>query len=105
MSSPDFDITKNIRTIEMLKSQLLSGVSDLHADLLNVSIDRDERSEILADILIVTYLLANRLGVSHKSLDAKAIHKLKLGMLEDNDALHDDLTALFKHINKQHTML
>lgn len=96
----DFDITKNVKLIEMLKSQLLAGVSDLYANLAYSKSDISERNDIIADLLIITYLLANKLGLSYNTLDLKAINKLKLGVLEDDNDLHSDIAMLLKHMNR-----
>lgn len=96
----DFDITKNIKLIEMLKGQLLTGIADLYNNLAQSSADSAERGEILSDLMILTYLLSNRLGFSYSTLDLKIISKLKIGILEENDSLHNDLVALLKHMCK-----
>lgn len=97
-SDMNFDITKNIKLIEMLKGQLLSGVADLFNNLAEDNPDVGERSDVLSDLLVITYLLSNRLGLSYNTLDMKAINKLKIGILEENDNLHNDLVALLRHI-------
>lgn len=97
-SKIDFDITKNIRIIEMLKSQLLTDIADLYNNLYQTNSEFSERSDILADLILTTYLLSNRLGLSYNSLDLKVINKLKLGVLEENSPLHDDVSELLRYI-------
>lgn len=97
-SRNELDITNNIKLIEMLKCRMLGGVSDLYANLADTAVDSKERADILADILIVTYLLSNRLGISPHSLNSKVISKLKLGLLEEDNSMYGDLANLLKHL-------
>ncbi|WP_458788451.1 MazG-like family protein, partial [Vallitalea sediminicola] len=70
----DFDITKTIRIIERLKSQLLSNVSALFSNMAEGNTGgNNENIDILADIIILSYLLSDRLGVSNEALDVKLI--------------------------------
>ncbi len=97
----DFDITKNIRTIEMLKSQMLTHISDLYTNLSDEESDINERGDILSNMLIITYLLSARLGFSYSNIDIKAIKKLRLGILDENKSMHDDLTSLLRHLYRK----
>ncbi len=97
----DFDIAKNIRLIEMLKSQLLTNIGDLYTNLSNEEQDLTERGEILSDLLIITYMLSNRLGFSHSSIDLKAIKKLKFSILDEHQAMHSDMSSLLKHLYRE----
>lgn len=94
----DFDITKNIKLIEMLKGQMLSGIADLYNNLADSDSDFNERGDILADMLIMTYMLANRLGFSYGSIDVKAVKKLRIGILDEKHAMHEDVSSLLKHL-------
>ena len=75
------DITKNIKMIEILKCQILNGVADLHTSLIN-SVDNAQRTEIFADLVILIYILSNRLGIASNELENKIIKKLKIGVLD-----------------------
>ncbi len=97
----DFDITKNIKLIEMLKCQLLTNIADLHTNLSNDESDLNERGEILSDLLIITYMLANRLGFSYGSIDVKAIKKLKFGILDESQFMHNDMSSLLRHLYRE----
>ncbi len=96
----DFDITGNIKAIEKLKYELLAGITDLYGGLLMSDSNSAQRAEILSNIVIMTYLLSSRLGISYYALDTKVLSKLKLGILEDNNILFPELSALYKYIDK-----
>ena len=95
----DFDVTQNIRLVEKLKYELLSSVSDLFSEMFSQS-DNNDRVETLADIIIFTYMLANILGVSNSAVDAKAVSKLKLNIVEQN-ILYSQSVNLLKHIMRK----
>lgn len=94
----EFDITQNIKLVEKLKSELLSSVSELFSQMLSPSINND-RSQTLADIIIFTYILANKLGISNNSIDLKVASKLKLNIVEQN-ILYTQSVNLLKHITR-----
>lgn len=97
----DFDITKNIRLVEMLKSQLLTNIADLYTNLSAEEPNLNERREILSDMIVITYMLSNRLGFSYSSIDIKAIKKLRLGVLDKNQYMHNDVTSLLRHLSRE----
>lgn len=103
MYKGDFDITKTIRIIERLKSQLLSNVSVLFSNMAESnSGGSNENIDILADIIIIAYLLSDKLGVSNEGLDIKLLNKLRLASLqnEENAEWTEEILALSKHLNR-----
>ena len=94
----DFDVTQNIKLVEKLKSELLSSVSELFSEMLSPS-NNNERSEILADIIIFTYILGDKLGISNNYIDSKAASKLKLNIVNQN-ILYMQSVNLLKHITR-----
>ncbi|GMQ57646.1 hypothetical protein AN1V17_20410 [Vallitalea sediminicola] len=99
----DFDITKTIRIIERLKSQLLSNVSALFSNMAEGNTgNTSENIDILADVIILSYLLSDRLGVSNEALDVKLVNKLRLASLQDveNAEWAKEILTLSKHLNK-----
>lgn len=97
------DITRNIKIIEWLKSELLTDVSNLFKALVNGV--REEVSESLADtlanIILICYLLGKRLGINYRTIELKIENKIKLGLVENHDVekYYGDLSELAKHIN------
>ncbi|MCT4542050.1 MAG: MazG-like family protein [Vallitalea sp.] len=99
----EFDITKTIKIIERLKSQLLSNISGLFSNMAEGNTnDTNENIDILADIIILSYLLSDKLGVSNEALDIRLINKLRLASLQkaENAEWSKEILELSKHINK-----
>ncbi len=97
----DFDVTQNIKLVEMLKSRLLTATADLYANLAEDEPNVVERGEILSNMIIITYMLSNRLGLSYSSIDIKAVKKLRLEILEENQYMHDDMSSLLRHLYRE----
>lgn len=95
------DVTKNIKVIEVLKCQILNGVADLHNNLRTTSSDNLERLEIFADLIILNYILANRLGFSPETLEVKINKKLRIGTLEPENSFSNDSKELLKYFNNR----
>ena len=72
------EIAKNIKIIDNLQCQLLSLVSQLFLSMQNSDMTTAERAEILAGIEVILYLLSEKLGVSCKTLDQKAMARIKV---------------------------
>ena len=102
INNGNIDITKNIKIIESFKVELLASVSNLYKSLLDNNVTPKERSEILSNIVIITYLLSDKLGVSYNTLDTKVLGQIKLGMLDENNSKEwkAALLLLSKHIDK-----
>ncbi len=94
-----FDITKNIKTIEILKSRLLSEVAFLHESMLKSHADLEERLDVISEIILLSYLLSEKLGISYKEIDGKIIEKLRVAMLQENNQF-SNLSSLKDHINR-----
>lgn len=95
----NLDITKNIKIIEMLKSQILTDVAHLNASFLDEESDIADKTELFADLTILIYILAKRLGISPSSLYTKINKKLKLGALEQDDIFREDIKELLRYLN------
>lgn len=102
INNRDIDITKNIKIIETFKAELLSSVSNLYKSLLDNNFTSKERSEILSNIIIITYLLSDKLGISYNTLDTKVLGQIKLGMLDESNSKEwkTALLLLSRHIDK-----
>ena len=71
----DNSITKNLKVIEWLKTELLSSVSSLFK--LMIKNQEEKILTVLANIVMSAYLLAKRLGYSFEQLNRKVEEKLK----------------------------
>ena len=56
--------------------------------------------DILANLVLVTYLLGKRLGVSYSMIDSRILEKIRIGMLEEHEAekWYGDLTDLGEYM-------
>lgn len=101
------DITRNVKIIEWLKSELLTDIANLFKALVNGV--RDEVSETLADtlsnIILISYLLGKRLGINYKTIESKIENKIRLGLVENHEVekYYGDLSELSKHLNSSRT--
>lgn len=99
----EIDITRNIKIIELLKSELLTDIADLFKVLINGM--REEVHETVADtlsnIILICYLLGRRLGISYNAVEIKIENKVKLGLIENHDVErhYGDLSELAKHLD------
>lgn len=98
------DITKNIKIIDWLKSELLSSVASLFEILVKgIKGQKDILTDVLANIILVTYVLGQRLGINYAKVDRKIEDKIKLGVLEDHklESWFGDLSSLRRHLNRE----
>ena len=98
------DITKNMKLIEWMKNEILMSVSELFNILFKGVRSADEGlQDILANIIMITYLLAKRLGISFNEIDYKIKEKISLGIKEDHsiEKWYGDLTNLKNHIENR----
>ncbi|HOR86303.1 MAG TPA: MazG-like family protein [Bacillota bacterium] len=100
----DTDITKNIRIIEFLKSELLTTVASLYQGLLKgTKVGQEVIQDTLANLVLVTYLLGKRLGISYSLIDSRMLEKIRIGMLEEHETekWYGDLTDLSEYLKKK----
>lgn len=98
------DITKNIRVIEFLKSELLTAVASLYQNLLKgTKVGQDVIQDILANLILVTYLLGKRLGISYSLIDSKILEKIRIGMIEEHETekWYGDLSDLSEYLKNK----
>ena len=99
----EIDITRNIKMIEWLRSELLTDVANLFKILVNGMKEEVHESiaETLSNIILICYLLGRRLGINYNSVEMKIESKIKLGLIENHDVekYYGDLSELSKHLN------
>ena len=94
-------ITKNLKIIEWLKSELLGNISTLFKAM--VKDNEFELLDVIVSIIMTAYLLAKRLGYSFDQVDRKLEKKLKRN-IDDNhqiEAWYGDLGKLLEHLRKR----
>ena len=96
------DITKNVKILEWMKKELIMSVGDVF-DLMfrGVKPLDDSLQDTLANIIMITYLLGKRLGISFKDIDNKINEKIKQGIDNNHsvESWYGDFSNLKKHID------
>lgn len=98
------DITKNVKIIEWMKTELILSLGDLFNLIFKGVKPLDEAlQDTLANIIMITYLLGKRLGISFKEIDYKVKEKIKIGIDEDHSVenWYGDLSNLKKHMDNK----
>lgn len=104
LNDKDVDITKNIKMIEWLKSELLTAIALLFETLVKgIKNSQEVVLDGIANIILITYLLGKRLGLSFESIDSKIKDKAKLGRIEEHniEKWYGDLSGLLNHLDKR----
>jgi hypothetical protein len=99
-SEDNVDVTRNMKLVEWLKCELLSGVASFFQLAQRGS--QDTLADIIANIILVAYLLARRLGMTYAMIDLKIQSKIKLGVTEDHEVekWYNDLSDLAGYMNR-----
>lgn len=99
----EIDITRNIKLIEWLKSELLTDMANLFRVLVNGVREEvhDSVSDTLSNVILISYLLGKRLGINYHAIEMKIHNKIKLGLVENHDVekYYGDLSELSRHLN------
>lgn len=99
----EIDITRNIKLVEWLKSELLTDVGNLFRVLVNGMSEElhDSIAEIISNLILISYLLGKRLGISYNAIELKIRAKIKLGLVENHEVekFYGDLSELSKHLD------
>lgn len=74
----EIDIAKNLKVIDWLKAELIDAVAELFKSLLKSS--SDAVCDALATIVILAYILGQKVGVSFAAVDSKIRHKLHISL-------------------------
>lgn len=98
----EIDIANNIKTVELLKVELLQKVTDLFGDI-SAETDCETLSRLTDDtasLLNIVYILGMRLGIDFDSLNDTMKQKLKIE-IENNHLIerrYGDLSQLFREL-------
>ena len=103
----DIDITRNIKLIDWLKTELIADISNLFKLLLNGFKEElfESVTETLANIILIAYILGKRLGISYNAIELKVESKIKLGIIDNHEVekYYGDLSELSKHLSYSRT--
>ncbi|MDF2822477.1 MAG: hypothetical protein K0R15_2925 [Clostridiales bacterium] len=73
----EIDVVQRLKMIEKLKSAMLSKVADLFYCMSDSENGGGSSTQILAEITMLSYMLANRMGSPYEVIDLKLLDKLK----------------------------
>jgi len=96
----ELDIARNLKMIDWLKAELIDAVAELFKSLLKAG--NEAVCDALATIMILSYLLGQRAGVSFASIDQRVRNKLHIS-LEDSlggEDWQDNLSELLVYLEK-----
>lgn len=95
------DIAREVKAIEWLKTELLGSLASLYQAMARDS--EDLTSESLSNLIIGTYLLASRLGISFAALDAKVESKIMANIEKEHELekWYGDFSALQKYMKER----
>lgn len=98
----DINVIKDLKIVEWLKCELLSAVAHMF-EIMSKGINsgREDLLDILANIILLSYLLGKRLGFSYEIIDSKIEDHIKLSLADDHtiEKWYGDLGELQKHLN------
>lgn len=99
--SKEIDITRNMKVIEWLKAELVDSVGALFKALLKTG--NNGKSDALATIIIITYLLGHKIGISFSHIDMKIKSKLgtSLDASYEEEQWYSDLTELLNYLENK----
>ncbi|WP_199795006.1 MazG-like family protein [Paenibacillus faecalis] len=97
----DLDVAKRAKVIEWLKTEVVDNVSRLFKALWEGSTAKVGDS--LASLMMSSYILGRRLGMSYRDMDDLLIEKLKKHKQEGHqlEDWYQDISALEEHLRKR----
>ena len=97
----EMDVAKRAKVIEWLKTEVVDHVSRLFKALWEGSTSRVTDS--LASLIVSSYILGRRLGVSYRDLDDSILEKLKKHQQEGHqlEDWYQDISTLEEHMRKR----
>ncbi|MDQ0091875.1 hypothetical protein J2T12_005318 [Paenibacillus anaericanus] len=97
----EMDVAKRAKVIEWLKTEVVDHVARLFKALWEGSTTRV--SDSLASLIVSSYILGRRLGVSYRNLDDTILEKLKKHKQEGHqlEDWYQDISTLEDHLRKR----
>lgn len=88
----------NIKMTESLKAELIDAIGCLFKAL--VRADHAETSTALANIIMITYILGDKLGIDCNTIDLLAKNQLQNSMEEsdEKDQWYEDMKRLMQYL-------
>lgn len=95
------DLAKRAKVIEWLKTEVMDYVARLFKSLWEGSTTKVVDS--LASLIVSSYILGRRVGISYRELDDSILDKLKRSKQEGHqlEDWYQDISALDEHLRKR----
>jgi len=95
------DITKSLRAIEWLKTELLGAVTLVFRATAKNS--QDIIADALAQVVLIVYLLGRRLGIGFGVIDNRLSDMVRQSIASDHELerWYSDLSALEEHLRNK----
>lgn len=99
MPGPDLDIARNVKALEWVKAELVNALSGLFQALLKG--DKEMIIDNLALLVINSFLLLKRMGISFGQLELRVYDKTACFLREGHklEEWYGDLSALKNYLN------
>lgn len=97
----EMDLAKRAKVIEWLKTEVMDYVARLFKSLWEGSTTKVVDS--LASLIVSSYILGRRVGISYRELDDSILDKLKRSKQEGHqlEDWYQDISALDEHLRKR----
>lgn len=97
----EIDITKSVKMIDWLKTELLASVGDLFKA--TVKGKEELILDSISSIIITTYMLGKRLGFSYARIDLHVQNKLRDSLVKGNgrEEWYQDLAGLHNFMEEK----
>ena len=97
----DINIATNLKIVEWFKAELVDSVAVLFKSLLKAG--NEATSDALANIIIITYLMGRRVGVSFQTIDMCLRYKLNTSINEaqEIEQWYGDLSELQRYLESK----
>lgn len=98
----NMDVIKNLRTIEWLKSEILTSIASLYEVLAKGEENtKEDMEDLISNIILLSYLLGKRLGLSYEDINSSLEDKLKLNIIKEHqvEKWYGDLSQLLVFLN------
>lgn len=100
-TNPDLNIVKNVRIIEWLKAELLSGIGALFKAMIKNS--EEAILDSLASLIMGCYFLGKRLGFSYAKIDARIEERLDSPEMQEHEIeeWYGDISNLQQYVKER----
>lgn len=91
----------NLKMTESLKAELVDAVGGLFKALIRA--DHADTSAALANIIMITYILGDKLGIDYNTVDMLAKNQLHNSMedADEKDQWYGDMKRLMQYLEKR----